>query len=199
VVSRRPGKVAEAHRLSRNQFIRFFAERKSALVLLEACGTARFWARQLLACGHRVRLLPPHQIRPYVQRDKTDLADAKALLEAHRNDDIKSVPAKSVTQQIITSLHRLRSAWLRDRVARLNLVRAILGELGVALPVGAMQVVPRTWALLDAPGRAVPTALDSLGEAEDTTAVSAIDHLASVLRTASRRALSASTTTPPRA
>ena len=84
-VSHRPGAVAETHRLTRSQFLRFFAERKPALVLLEACGTSHFWARQLQGIGHQVLLLPPHQIRPYVRGNKTDQADAKALLEAHRN------------------------------------------------------------------------------------------------------------------
>ncbi len=63
-VSRHPGKVAESHRLSRTKFLRFFAQRQPALVLLEACGTAHFWARQLQELGHHVLLLPPHAVRP---------------------------------------------------------------------------------------------------------------------------------------
>jgi transposase len=136
-VSEQPGKVAESHRLTRSQFARFFAERQPALVLLEACGSAHFWARQIQSLGHKVLLLPPSHVRPYVRRDKTDSADAKALLEAHRNDQILSVPVKSVTQQTLTGLHRLRSAWMADRTARINLVRGILRELGLPIAVGA--------------------------------------------------------------
>src|SRR5258708_23130549 len=91
-VSRHPGKVSESHRLSRSQFLRFFAERQPAPVVLEACGTAHHWARELGALGHQVRLLPPHEVRSYVHRSKTDRADAAALLEAHRNERIRSVP-----------------------------------------------------------------------------------------------------------
>src|SRR5262249_50773744 len=86
-VSHHPGKVAESHRLGRKNFLRFFAERQRALVLLEACGTAQYWARQLAGLGHQVLLLPPHAVRPYVSRNKTDRTDAKALLEAHRNNE----------------------------------------------------------------------------------------------------------------
>lgn len=158
-VSNHPGKVAESHRLSRVQFVRFFAERQPALVLLEACGTAHYWARQLQGLGHRVRLLPPLAIRPYVSRSKTDRADAKALLEAHRNKDIHPVPVKSVAQQGLAALHRLRSAWVADRTARINLLRGLLREFGFFLPVGASHVVSQAWALLDEPHRDLPDPL----------------------------------------
>jgi transposase len=159
VVSRRPGKVAESHRLTRRQFLPFFAERQRAVVLLEACGTAHHWAREIQALGHQVFLLPPHQVRAYVSRNKTDLADAKALLEAHRNAEIHAVPVKSVNQQALAALHRLRSAWMEGRTARINLVRGILRELGFPIPVGTRQVVPQTWALLDDQSGGVPESL----------------------------------------
>lgn len=148
-VSKHPGKVSESHRLSRSQFLRFFAERQPALVVLEACGTAHHWARELRGLGHQVRLLPPHEVRSYVHRSKTDRADAAALLEAHRNERIRSVPVKSLEQQTLTGLHRLRSAWMADRTARINLVRGLLRELGHPIPVGARHVVVQVLALLD--------------------------------------------------
>jgi len=158
-VSHHPGKVAETHRLSRTQFLRFFAERPPALVLMEACGTAHFWGRKLQELGHRVLLLPPGHVRPYVRRNKTDQTDTKGLLEAHRNEDIHPVPLKSVAQQTLASLHRLRSAWMADRTARINLVRGILRELGFTIPAGARHVVPRAWAVLDAPDSELPAPL----------------------------------------
>jgi len=91
-LSERPGRVAERHRLSRAQFSRFVTERPPATVLLEACGMAHFWGRHAETYGHRVLLLPPHAVRPYVPRNKTDRADAKGLLEAARNDGIQPVP-----------------------------------------------------------------------------------------------------------
>jgi transposase len=84
-VSQRPGRVSERHRLSRGQFSRFLSERAPATLVMEACGTAHYWGREAGARGHRVVLLPPHAVRPYVLRNKTDGADAKGLLEALRN------------------------------------------------------------------------------------------------------------------
>jgi len=158
-VSQRPGKVAERHRLSRGQFSRFLAEQAPATVVMEACGTAHFWGREAGARGHRVVLLPPHAVRPYVLRNKTDGADAKGLLEALRNDDVRSVPVKSVDQHVLTALHRMRSAWMATRTARLNTLRGLLRELGFAIPVGARQVVPQVWGLVSDADSGLPDAL----------------------------------------
>ena len=103
-VSNHPGHVCERHRLSRERFLTFFAQQKPGTVLLEACGSAHHWARSLSTIGHDVVLLPPHRVRPYVTGNKTDSADAKALLEAARNQDIRPVPVKSIDQQSLAAL-----------------------------------------------------------------------------------------------
>jgi transposase len=158
-VSQRPGQVSERRRLSRGQFSRFLAHRAPATVVMEACGTAHFWGRQAIARGHRVVLVPPHAVRPYVLRNKTDGADAKDLLEAVRNDEMRPVPVKTVDQHVLASLHRLRSAWMGTRTARLNTLRGLLRELGFTIPVGARQVVPQVWALVSDADSGVPDAL----------------------------------------
>ena len=157
-VSHRPGRVDEERRLSRDRFLEFFAQRSPATIVLEACGSAHHWARQLQPFGHHVRLLAPHDVRPYVRRNKTDRTDAKGLLEAHRNDEIHAVPVKSVTHQAIASLHGLRSTWLATRTSRLNTIRGLLREFGIFIPVGAQHVVPRVRQLL-AEATAVPQLL----------------------------------------
>lgn len=81
-VSERPGKVAQRCRLPRRQFASFFANRPTAVVLMEACGSAHHWGRQIAALGHQVVLLPPHHVHPYVRGNKTDRTDAKGMLEA---------------------------------------------------------------------------------------------------------------------
>jgi len=86
--------------------------KEESAVLLEACGSAPHWARPLQNLGHKPILLPGHATRRYVLRNKTDQADAKALLEASRNKDIKPVPVKSLEQQAFMTLHRLRSGWM---------------------------------------------------------------------------------------
>ena len=160
-VSHHPGKVAETHRVTRARFLSFFAERQPCLVLLEACGTAHSWAREIQALGHEVKLLPPHAVRPYVRGNKTDRADAKGLLEAHRNEEIHPVPVKSESQQVLTGRPRLRSAWMAERTARLNLLRGLLREWGICIPVGATRVVPQVSAQLAGESK-IPPALSLL-------------------------------------
>ena len=155
-VSRQPGRVAERRRLSRVQMTRFFAQHPPSTVLLEACGSSHYWARQIEGMGHRVLLLPPQHVRRYVLRDKTDRADATALLEAHRNEQIASVPVKSLHQQTLATLHRLRSGWLTTRTARLNAIRAVLRELGVIIPQGSRHVLPEMTVALSEPAAPVP-------------------------------------------
>lgn len=158
-VSNHPGKVREQHRLSRVKFLRFFAQRQPATVVMEACGTAHHWARELTKLGHTVHLLPPHQVRPYVRGNKTDRTDTKGLLEAFRNEEIRPVPVKTQAQQGLTGLHRLRSGWMSTRTARLNAVRGVLRELGHPIPLGARHVVPRAWALLEDAESGIPEPL----------------------------------------
>ena len=158
-ISHHPGQVDEEHRLSRARFLRFFAVRPAATVLLEACGSAHYWGRTLEQLGHTVRLLPPHESRRYVRRSKTDRADARALLEAARNEEIHPVPVKSETQQAVASLHRIRTTWLRTRTARLNTLRGLLREFGITIPVGARHVVPHVTALLEDADAPVPASL----------------------------------------
>lgn len=158
-VSTQPGKVARRHRFTRAQFSRFLTEQAPATVLMEACGTSHYWGREAQARGHRVVLLPPHAVRPYVLRDKTDGTDAKALLEARRNEAIHPVPVKSVDQHALTVLHRLRSNWMRTRTARLNSLRGYLREHGIVIPVGARQVVPHVHAVISEVGSGLPDCL----------------------------------------
>ena len=181
-VSHRPGHLDEERRLSRDRFLAFFAQRPPATIVLEACGSAHYWARQLQPLGHVVRLLPPHDVRPYVRRNKTDRTDAKGLLEANRNEEIHAVPVKTIGNQAIASLHRLRSTWLATRTARLNTLRGLRREFGVFIPVGAQRVVPQVRELLEHPA-AVPMALHP-------TLAAACDEIAGLeanMRTAERQ------------
>ena len=147
-VSHKAGRVDVERRLSRERFLKYLAKQPPATVLLEACGSAHYWARRLQPFGHTVRLLPAHDVHRYVHRNKTDQTDTKALLEAGRNEEIHAVPVKTIEHQAIASLHRLRSTWLATRTARLNTVRGLLREFGIVIPVGAQHVVPRVRELL---------------------------------------------------
>ena len=122
-VSEEPGRVKLHRRLSRGELEVFFAQARRSTVVMEACGSAHHWGRQLEGLGHKVVLLPPHQVRPYVTRNKTDRADAKGILEAYRNADIRPVPVKSIPQQVLGSIHRFRSGWISSRTAQVNTLR----------------------------------------------------------------------------
>ncbi len=160
-VSHEAGKVSEQLRVSRSQLVSFFAKRPAATVLLEACGSAHYWARRFRSFGHQVVLLPPHLVKPYRRGSKTDRADTKALLEAYRNEEIRAVPIKSVHQHVLAALHRLRSGWVSARTARINTVRGILRELGLFIPKGARFVVPAVTELVEDPDSNLPDALRS--------------------------------------
>ena len=131
------GKVVERHRLSRTQLVRYFRNVDSVHVVMEACSSAHYWGRMFTQRGMRVSLLPPHYVRAYVRRNKTDSADATALLEAVRSSDITPVRVKSLEQQGLQGLHRIRSAWLSTRIARINMLRGLCREFGICVPVGA--------------------------------------------------------------
>lgn len=159
---------------------------------MEACGSAHFWGRRAHTHGHQVVLLAPRAVRPYVARNKTDRADAKGLLEAARNENLHPVPVKSEAQQALTALHRLRSAWLAARTARLNTVRGLLREFGLVLPTGARRVRPTVTALLADSACTLPAALHS-------TLHSALDEIAELtqrLRQVERQILALAAVTP---
>jgi len=130
-------KIIERKRLTRTQFERLWQTRQPCSVVMEACGTAHHWARQLIALGFEVRLLPAHEVRRFRGRNKTDRTDCEALLDAARSPRIKAVGVKSPDQQQILALHRVREQWKRTRTARINGMRGLLREFGVLAPVGA--------------------------------------------------------------
>ena len=141
--------ILERHRLSRTQFNSFLAMAPPASVLMESCGTAHFWGRFATDAGHLVQLIPAHYVKPYRRRGKTDRADTEALLQAHRCEGITPVPVRSVEQQTLQQLHRVREQWKRTRTQRINGLRGFLRELGFAIPLGPKLAQQRGAALLD--------------------------------------------------
>jgi len=156
-ISEAPGVVTARRRLSATAFPRFLAAHAPAEVLLEACGSAHHWGREAQRSGHHVKLLHPADVARYRDGNKTDRADAKALLEAVRNQALTPVPVKSVEQQTVVALHRIRQGYLRTRTARINALRGHLREVGHVIPIGASRVaVEARMALAD---EAIPCVL----------------------------------------
>jgi transposase len=136
-VADREWRIVERHRLTRTQFERFFVNRSVGSVVMEACGSAHHWARYLQSLNIEVRMLPPRYVRAYVKRNKTDAADAAALLEAARCAELIPVQVKSVEQQALQALHRARSLWMRTRTGRINALRGFCNEFGICISKGA--------------------------------------------------------------
>ena len=156
-VSDRPGHVEKTYRLSRAKFLKFFVNREPATVVMEACGSAHYWGRQIRELGHTVVLISPQYVTPYVRRNKTDRTDVKGLLEAYRDSDIHPVPIKTLAQQQLTALHRIRSTWMRTRTARINTVRGLLREFGYVIPTGADHLVPGVMELIEDADVVIPS------------------------------------------
>jgi transposase len=127
----RYGKVVLRKRLARAKVLAFFANLPRCLIGLEACGGAHYWARELRALGHEVRLMPPQYVKPYVKTNKHDAADAEGCCEAVQRPGMRFVPLKSADQQALLMLHRVRDQLIGQRTATINALRGHLAELGI--------------------------------------------------------------------
>ena len=130
--------------LRRRQVLEFFEKLPPCLVGLEACATAHYWAREIAALGHEVRLMPPHYVKPYVKRNKNDAADAQAICEAVTRPTMRFVAVKSEGQQSVLVLHRTRELLVKQRTMLANALRAHMAEFGIVAPLG----IPRVKELL---------------------------------------------------
>lgn len=186
-------RITERMRLNRSDFALLPQSLPVANVIMEACATSHYWARLFKEAGHTVKLLPAHYVRPYRKRNKTDRADAAALVQAARDPDILPVAIKSEYQQSIMALHRIRSAWVAHRTARINLVRGLLREFGVILPAGAASVVPGALLALNESGLPLAFAeglLPAVDEIRDLDSkIDAIDKQLSALARQSKDAV----------
>ena len=130
------GEVLFRKKLRRSSILDFLRDLPPCLIGMEACATAHFWAREIRALGHDVRLIPPVYVKPYVKRQKNDAADAEAICEAVTRPTMRFVPIKSVQQQAVLMLHRTRDLMMRQRTMLLNATRAHLAEFGIVTAQG---------------------------------------------------------------
>jgi len=134
------GRVVVRRRLWRSGVIAYFRSLEPCLVGMEACATAHYWARELIALGHRVKLMPPAYVKAYVKRNKNDAADAEAICEAVARPSMRFVPVKDAEQQSVLMLHRARSLLVRQRTMLVNALRAHMAEFGIIAPQGLRHV-----------------------------------------------------------
>ena len=130
------GGVVFRRQLRRRQVLPFFKKQPPCLVGIEACATSHHWAREIEALGHQVRLMPPRYVKPYVKRNKNDMADAEAICEAVTRPTMRFVEIKTPEQQSVLMLHRTRHLFVRQRTMLINALRAHLAEFGIVAGVG---------------------------------------------------------------
>jgi transposase len=130
------GQVVVRRRLTRGRVLAFFEKLAPCLVGIEACSSSHYWARELTARGHEVRLMPAQYVKPYVKRGKNDAADAEAICEAVTRPTMRFVPVKTPEQQSVMMLHRVRLMLNRQRTQLSNSFRAHLSEFGIVAPIG---------------------------------------------------------------
>ena len=135
------GAVVLQKKLRRNAVLDFLGKLEPCLIGMEACATSHFWAREIAALGHDVRLIPPAYVKPYVKRQKNDAADAEAICEAVTRPNMRFVPVKSAEQQAVLVLHRSRDLLMRQRTMILNAIRSHLAEFGVVTAQGPRKVI----------------------------------------------------------
>src|ERR687885_708657 len=122
------GAVVVRRKLSRGRILAFFEALPRCLVGMEACNTSHYWARELIALGHDVRLMPAQYVKPYVKRSKNDAADAEAICEAVTRPTMRFVAIKSREQQAVLVMHRTRGLLIRQRAQTVNALRGLLAE-----------------------------------------------------------------------
>jgi transposase len=126
-------KVVLRKQLKRAQFLGFFAKLPPCLIGMEACGGAHHWARELQELGHTVKLIAPQFVKPYVKSNKNDANDAEAICEAVGRPSMRFVAVKSIAQQDLQAVHRVRSELVRQRTAKANQIRGLLAEYGLVV------------------------------------------------------------------
>jgi transposase len=161
------GNVVIRRQLRRSEVLKFFAKVPACVVGMEACGTAHHWGRKLLEVGHDVKLMPPAYVKPYVKRGKTDAADAEAIAEAVTRPTMRFVAIKSVDQQAVLMLHKVRDLLVRQQTMLINALRAHLAEFGIVAargPGGVKTVLEALRAMQDDLPRAASQALNGLAD-----------------------------------
>ncbi len=152
------GGVVLRKQLRRGAVVEFFARLAPCTVGLEACGSAHYWAREIAALGHRVKLMPPAYVKAYVKRGKNDAADAEAICEAVMRPTMRFVPVKSADQQANGMIYKVRELLVRQRTQLVNALRGHLSELGVVSAQGVGKLADLIAVVRDQDDRRLPPA-----------------------------------------
>ncbi|MFD1985538.1 IS110 family transposase [Mesorhizobium newzealandense] len=134
------GELKFRKKLSRGSFAKFMADQPPAVIVMEACGSAHYWAREMSRYGHEVKLIAPHYVKPFVKRQKNDAADAEAIVIAAQRPEMRFVDPKTAEQQSRAILFRARERLVHQRTELANALRGCLYEYGHVIPKGMHQL-----------------------------------------------------------
>ena len=150
------GKTVLQKQLSRAKVIDFFACLEPCLIGMEACAGAHYWARALSQQGHETRLIAAQFVRPYRKNEKNDKNDAEAICEAVGRPNMRFVPVKSLEQQAVLTVHRVRQLRVAERTALVNQIRGLLAEYGIVMAQGIARLRREMPRLLEDAGNNLP-------------------------------------------
>ena len=136
------GRAVLRRNLRRHDMVPFFARRAPMEVVLEACGGSHHWGRVLAGLGHKVRLIPPQYVKPFVKRGKNDRNDAEAISEAAARPDMREVAVKSADQQAQAMLLSVRELLVRQRTQLVNALLRTRGRVRPCQRVGRIRATP---------------------------------------------------------
>ena len=127
-------------KLRRRELLAFFGNYPASLIGIEACGSAHHWARELIKLGHQVVLLNARYVKSFVVGNKNDFNDAAAIFDAVTRPNKRVVAIKTIEQQDIQLIHRVRQELVGKRTALVNQIRGLLSERGIIIHQGINQV-----------------------------------------------------------
>jgi transposase len=132
----RPESIIWSRRLKRNNWVKVLLGKiePGCEIGMEACAGAHHWARLFQSKGFIVKLIAPQFVKPYVKSNKNDAKDAEAICEAMSRPNMRFVQAKSIEQQDIQAIHRIRSELTGQRTAKSNQIRGLVSEYGLVAP-----------------------------------------------------------------
>jgi transposase len=134
------GKPVLIRKLTRNKLMEAMTKQPPCTVVMEACGGANYWSRKFKQMGHEVKLISPQFVKPFVKTNKNDRNDAEAIVEAASRPTMRFVSPKTVEQEDIQMVHRVRSRLIQERTALVNQIRGLLAEYGIVVPKGINKI-----------------------------------------------------------
>lgn len=134
------GKAILKKKISRAKLLEFITNLKPCNIYAEGCGSANYWGKKFIECGHKVKLINPKYVKPYVKRNKNDANDAAGIAAAARDPDMRFSDIKTEAQQDMQTVHRIRRMIVQQRTALANQIRGLLAEYGVVFPQGTASI-----------------------------------------------------------